>query len=97
MKPTQPTPMHPGTVDPMLDFRAFCRQVEALLEREYALTLADAGLELADLAGAFADGERPGEFVGWFALKCELTHRSDWSLEHASRLLYKINGKGDTA
>ena len=46
--------------------------VDRLLRRDWCLSVADAGIDEAQLSRAWADGESPEAFVAWFAEKYDL-------------------------
>lgn len=54
------------------------RQVDALMQRDYAIDTGDAGLSDDDIARFFADGDTPEAFVRWFAERYDLDRRDSY-------------------
>lgn len=52
--------------------------VDRLLRQDWCLSVADAGIDEAQLSRAWADGESPEAFVAWFAEKYELIRFEAW-------------------
>ena len=46
--------------------------VDAIMRRDWCIDTADAGLDDAELARHWRDGEEPSAFVAWFAEKYDL-------------------------
>lgn len=49
--------------------KAWAAQVDRLMQRDWRLSIADAGLSDEDLIRYWRHGDEPPEFVAWFAEK----------------------------
>lgn len=52
--------------------KAWAAHVDRLMQRDWCLSIADAGLSDDDLVRYWRDGDEPAEFVAWFAEKYDL-------------------------
>jgi hypothetical protein len=59
-------------------FNDWKRTAERLFKRDYSISLADAGIEDAQLRLHLTAGEAPEDFVNWFAEKYDLTPLRNW-------------------
>lgn len=55
----------------------WAKRVGQLLEREYAVTLDDAGLDQEVLDRHYDERSNPADFVRWFAAKFDLVSKSE--------------------
>jgi hypothetical protein len=56
------------------------RQVDAILKNEYAISVEDAGLDVADLGKYQQSEPDPNEFVRWFSRKYDLVSTAELGL-----------------
>jgi hypothetical protein len=57
----------------MSQFLDWKRRADALLSKQYCITLEDVGADEKELRRFHWNGDAPDEFVAWFANKYELT------------------------
>lgn len=60
-----------------MDIEDFEREVSRIMTRDYGISWADACGDREPLQSAMAAGETPEEFVHWWAIKYDLTHKSE--------------------
>jgi hypothetical protein len=60
--------------------KAWSDCVNAIMKKDYAITLEDAGLSEDDIRDQFRWEPEPAEFVRWYATKYDLDHVSAWGL-----------------
>ncbi len=58
---------------PHMNKSRWIQTVDRLMKRDWCIDTADAGLEEAELARFWREGEEPAAFVAWFAEKHDLT------------------------
>ncbi len=61
-----------------MNFDEWQRDVDARMQKDFAITLGDAGIDRADLSRYFHQKVEFAEFVRWFAEKYDLTSVADW-------------------
>lgn len=60
-------------------FSTWRREVDRLMNSEYAITIGDAGIDDTDLRKHWETRMHATEFVGWFGIKYDLTPVAEWS------------------
>jgi hypothetical protein len=61
----------------------YIKAVDEALEHRYCVSIAEAGIDAAELLTAQAEGWSPEQYVEWFGEKHDLTEKSQWDLAKA--------------
>ncbi len=61
-----------------MSFDEWQRDVDECMQKDFAITLGDTGLDRADLCRYFRENVDRADFVRWFAEKHDLTSVTDW-------------------
>ncbi len=75
--------------------KAWAAQVDRLMQRDWRLSIADAGLSDDDLIRYWRDGEEPAEFVAWFAEKYDLIRYEQLPIRSLLTLVAQRAGEAD--